>query len=73
MRKMQSESIKLVEQALKEWSDTCPGAGWEHHQTTALVSLCMTPAMQKLLHYAAAGIGAEVAQDQLARESEWKK
>ncbi len=62
--KMQSKAIELTERALTEWKNTCPGAGWEHHTTNALVSLCMTPAMQKLLQYAAVGIAAEAAQVQ---------
>lgn len=64
MGKMTTEAINLLESALNEWSATCPGAGWEHHQTSALVSLSMTPAMNKLLAYAAVGIAAEQARQQ---------
>lgn len=54
--KRTSKSILLLEQALQEWRDSCPGAGWEHHTTAALVSLAMTPGMQQLLELASEAI-----------------
>jgi pantoate kinase len=66
MGKMTSKSIELLEQSLSEWKDTCPGAGWEHHTTSALVSLAMTAGMQQLLELAAIGIAAHEAEVQRA-------
>ena len=67
MGKMTSSTIQLLEQALQEWRDTCPGAGWEHHQTSALVTLAMTPGMTQLLELAAIGYAVKAAEEQRVR------
>jgi hypothetical protein len=64
MGKLVSESIRLLEKAMNEWRDSCPGAGWEHHQTSAVVTLAMTPSMQKLLEMAAIGYAVQQADAQ---------
>jgi len=64
MGKLVSGTIQTLERALAEWRDTCPGAGWEHHQTSALVTLAMTPAMQELLELAAIGLAVKQAEAQ---------
>ena len=64
MGKLISETIRMLEQAMFEWKTTCPGAGWEHHQTSALVTLAMTPAMTELLRLAAVGYAVEQASEQ---------
>lgn len=62
--KLTSNVIKMLEKSLHQWSDTCPGAGLEHHQTAALVTLAMTPAMQELFELAAIGYAARQAEIQ---------
>ena len=59
MHKGMSESVELLEQSLKEWQSNCPGAGWEHHNLRAVVTLAMTPAMAELMRLAAVGKAAE--------------
>ena len=60
--KRTAKSLNLLEQALKEWAVTCPGAGWEHHNVAALVSLAMTPGMQELLTLASEAIALREAE-----------
>jgi hypothetical protein len=59
MHKGLSEATRLLEQALTEWQPDCPGAGWEHHNTQALVTLAIQPSMRELLRLASIGAGAE--------------
>ncbi len=62
MGKLVSNAIRMLEKSLVQWKDSCPGAGWEHHQTSAIVSLAMTPAMQELLEMAAIGYAVKMAE-----------
>ena len=55
MHKAMGESADLLNQALIQWQENCPGAGWEHHNTRAVVTLAMTPAMGELMRLAAIG------------------
>jgi hypothetical protein len=52
-------AVRILAQALDQWSDNCPGAGWEHHNMRALATLVQTPAMGRLLALARTGLLAE--------------
>lgn len=52
-------SVQILGQALTEWADSCPGAGWEHHNMRALQSLVQVPAMGRLLALARIGLLVE--------------
>ena len=55
MHKSLTDATTLLERALVEWQADCPGAGWEHHNSQALVSLAIQESMRELLRLAAVG------------------